>query len=107
MTFKLDDADLQTETRWIKNSDIELQNTNDRFAYDLRSPDGNTQVTLCGTAEELAMVDSDDLKAYVNLINKTEKGNTAVKINVTLPDTVSGVWVQKPPSLALNIKAAE
>ena len=107
VTFKLDDADLQTETRLIKNSDIELPNTNDRFAYDLRSPDGNTQVTLCGTAEELAMVDSDDLKAYVNLISKTEKGNTAVKINVTLPDTVSGVWVQKPPSLALNIKAAE
>ena len=38
--------------------------------------------------------------------NKTEKGDTTVKINVTMPDTVSGVWVQKPPSLALNIKPA-
>ncbi|MBQ9905313.1 MAG: hypothetical protein IJM46_00895 [Oscillospiraceae bacterium] len=107
VTFRLDDTDILTETRWLKNSEIDLQNRNDRFGYDLKSPDGNTQVTLCGTAEELAMVDSEDLKAYVNLINITEKGNKTSKINVILPDTVSGVWVIKPPSLALNVRDAE
>ena len=61
VTFRLDDTDILTETRWIKNSEIDLQNRNDRFSYDLKSPDGNTQVTLCGTAEELAMVDNEDL----------------------------------------------
>ena len=107
VSFKLDDTDLQTKTCWIKNSEIERQNQNDRFSYDLKSPDGTTQVTLCGTPEDLAMVESEDLKAYVNLISITEKGSESVKINVVLPDTINSVWVYKPPSIALNVKDAE
>lgn len=111
---KLDDTDLTTKTFWIKNSEIELQNKDDRYNYELKSPEGNTQVMLCGTEEELSRIDAEDLKAYVNLISTTitKEGEYTPVITVTLPKTAEGVWFAKSPqskqlpTLSMNITVA-
>lgn len=105
---KLDDTDLETKTLWIKNSDIELQNMDARYNYELKSPNGNTQITLCGTAEELEQIESDDITAYVNLTNTnvSEEGEYTPTITVAPPKTLYGVWALNPPSLAIDIKLA-
>ncbi len=105
---KLDDTDLETKTLWIKNSDIKLQNMDTRYTYELKSPNGNTQITLCGTAKELEKIDANDITAYVNLINTnvSEEGEYTPTITVAPPKTVKGVWALNPPSLTMDIKLA-
>lgn len=106
--ISLDGTDLKTETRWLKNSEIALINPDQRYDYALESPGGNTPVTLIGTAEELAMIDTEDLKASINLIgiSVTNEGVYTQVFSVTLPDTVRGVWVSPTPSVNIEVSLA-
>lgn len=105
----LDMTDLKTETRWLKNSDIVLINPDQRYHYELESPGGNTQITLIGTEEELAMIDTADIKASINLIgiSVTNEGIYSQGFSVTLPDTVSGVWVSPMPVIDIAVTVAD
>lgn len=105
----LDTADLKTETRWLKNSDIALINPDQRYHYELESPGGNTPITLIGTEEELATIDTADIKATINLIgiSVTTEGIYTQGFSVTLPDTVSGVWVSPMPSIDIAVTVAD
>ena len=106
--IKLNDTDLITKTLWIKNSDIQLQFMDNRYNYNLKFPNGNTQITLCGTAKELEQIKEEDITASVNLISTivSEEGEYTPTITVTLPKTVKGVWALDPPSLAIDITLA-
>lgn len=107
---KLDNTDLIKKTLWIKNSDIVLDNQDSRYSYKLKSPNGNTQITLCGTAEELEQIEAENITASVNLIstnlNMSEEGEYTPTITVALPKTVKCVWALEPPSLAMDITLA-
>lgn len=105
----LDSTDLKTETRWIKNSDIVMMNPDQRYHYELESPGGNTPITLIGTAKELAMIDTADIKASINLIgiSVSSEGVYTQTFSVTLPDTVRGVWVSPMPSVNIEVSVAD
>ena len=105
----LDDTDLVTETRWIKNSDIQLLNGDQRYHYKLESPGGNTPVMLIGTQEELDQIDDADLRMQVNLIaiSVSSEGVYTQALTVSLPDTVSGVWVSPTPTVNIAVTLDE
>lgn len=98
----LDETDLVAAQRRISNSAISVINGSSAFTYEVQS--GWTNVTIVGTAEEVTKVSSDDLQATVDLINAsiTEDVTKPLAVNITLPDTVSGVWVSPTPTV--NIK---
>ncbi|HAG12788.1 MAG TPA: hypothetical protein DCG49_02870 [Ruminococcus sp.] len=104
----VDDTDLISETRWIKNTDIVMLNDNRRYNYTLESPGGNTPVTLIGTPEDLAKIEAEDLKASVNLINisVSSEGVYTQAFTVTLPDAVSTVWVCPTPTVNIAVTLA-
>lgn len=104
----LDDSDLSTKSFWIKNSDITLQNGSANYQYSLQSPDGNTRITLIGPQEELDEIEADDLRASVNLFNVSisEEGTIPQAFQVTLPETVSRVWVSPLPSVRITVTRA-
>ncbi|MBR4201204.1 MAG: hypothetical protein IKQ91_08020, partial [Oscillospiraceae bacterium] len=106
--ISLDAEGLKTETRWIKNSDIVPINPDPSYHYEMETPAGNTPVTLIGTPEELSKIDTADLKASVNLINitVTTEGVYKQAFSVTLPDTVSGVWVSPTPTVDIAVSVA-
>ena len=107
--ISLDGTDLITETRWIKNSDIVPINPDSHYDYAMETPGGKTLITLIGTAEELSKIDTADLEATVNLINitVTTEGVYSQAFNVTLPDTVSGVWVSPTPTVNIVVSVAD
>lgn len=104
----LDDTDLVAETRWIKNSDIVMLNDNRLYHYTLESPGGNTPVTLIGTPEELEKISAEDLRASINLINipVTSEGVYTQAFTVTLPNSVSSVWVSPVPTVNIAVTLA-
>ena len=91
----MDETGLVAETRWIPNSSIDV--INEPPGYDCTIPKtGSTRITIIGTPEEVAKVTTSDMKATVNLFNATlptDRGTFSHTLTVTLPDTVSGVWV--------------
>lgn len=103
----LDDTDLVAEQRWISNSAINLINPSSNFHYEKQS--GRTSVTLIGTAEEVAKVRTDELQASVNLYNAaiSEEGTKEQAVIITLPDTVSGVWISPMPMVNISATYAD
>lgn len=105
----LDDSDLVTETRWVKNSDILLLNGDQRYNYRLESPGGNTPIILIGTQEELNLIADEDLRLSVNLItiSVSSEGVYTQVLSVSMPDTVSGVWVSPTPTVNIAVSLDE
>lgn len=106
--ISLDASDLTVKRVWMKNSDIQRIDPDQRYTYMLEDPDGNTPISLIGTEEELAQIESEDLKATLRLfsISVSKEGTYNEKFNVTLPSTVSGVWVCPTPTINIIVKVA-
>ena len=109
----LDSTDLIAITKPIKNSDISILRGPANYTYTLQSPAGNTIITLIGTKEELAKIDASDLRASFNPLTMTEnlEGTTlpvtrSPVFTVTLPESVSGVWVSGEPKVNIIVSSA-
>ena len=102
----LDDSDLVAAQRWITNSEIQLINGSSNFSYAMQS--GRTSITLIGPPEAVAQINADDLQATVNLYNAaiTEEGTSAQAVTITLPDSVSNVWVSPQPKVNITVTFA-
>ncbi len=96
------ETNLVAETRWISNSDI--QPINGPAGYDFTIQSGRTRITIIGTAEEVAKVSASEIKAVVYLFNAAipDEGTFQQAVTLTLPDTVSGVWVSPVPKVNIT-----
>ncbi|HBI84932.1 MAG TPA: hypothetical protein DDX71_01385 [Ruminococcus sp.] len=106
--ISLDDTGLTSRTFWIKNSDIQLMNGSAAYKYSLQVPTGNTAITLIGTEEQLDLIEAEDLAASINLFNISapSEGTSPQPFTVTLPDTVSRVWVSPLPRVNITVSLA-
>ena len=105
--ISLDDTGLTSRTFWIKNSDIQLMNGSAAYKYSLQVPTGNTAITLIGTEEQLDLIETEDLAASINLFNiNASEGTSPQTFTVTLPDTVSRVWVSPLPRVNITVTPA-
>ena len=107
VSVSLDDTELVAVQRWIPNSAIGLINGASNFNYEIQS--GRTSITLIGTTEEVMKISTDDLQATINLFNASisDEGTYSLGITVTLPDTVSGVWVSPTPQVNVTATFVE
>ncbi len=108
VTVTMDSTGLIADTRKIKNSDIQLMNGSTDYNYTLQSPAGNTLITLIGTKEDLAAIDSADLHASINLMSvpTTQEGTFPRGFTVTLPETATAVWVSPQPRVNITVTVA-
>ena len=67
----------------------------------LVDPPGKTTVIISGLADALSRVEPNNIVATVDAIGA--KPGSAVRLNVTARSLVSGVTVQNPPPIAVNI----
>ncbi|MBR6761700.1 MAG: hypothetical protein IKM30_06665 [Oscillospiraceae bacterium] len=89
----MDESNLVAGTRWINTANIDIMNGTPSYDYDIQK--GRFQITLIGTAEEIASITTDDITATVNLYNAvvSEEGTFSHAVTFTLPKQSKGVWV--------------
>ncbi|MBR3679688.1 MAG: hypothetical protein IKL87_05740 [Oscillospiraceae bacterium] len=104
--LSLDDTDLVAETRWVYTRDIKPINNTADFDYQVQA--GRFQVTLIGSAEQVAEITSDDITATIDLYNDpiTEVGTFPRSVSFTLPETANRVWVSGSPKLNITATTA-
>ena len=104
VTVTMDESNLIAETRWISNSDVEILNP--PSGYEIKKPSGSTRITIIGPPEEVSMVSESDIKATLNLMTASVPEDDSTlppqTMTISLPSTVSGVWVSPLPKVYLT-----